>query len=124
MRDSCETRPEFIGSRNLYNAGSIADWSSTTASTLYTETREQSRRGASSSCGRSSFIGLALRLHIPKLKYFLPYLLFEANLDKSHYLSNWTAMIDEVYGGHTCEDYAVDLFQELGYSSNSQKLTG
>jgi hypothetical protein len=50
--------------------------------------------------------------------YFLPELLFEANLDKSRYLSNWTAMIDEVCCGHKCEDYAPDLLQELGYSSN------
>jgi hypothetical protein len=57
------------------------------------------------------------------IKYFLPYLLFEANLGTSRYLNTWSGMLNEVCGGHACDDYAIDVFQELGYSSDSQKLT-
>jgi SNF2 family DNA or RNA helicase len=50
MKDSCEERPEFIGSRKLYNAGNITDYSNITTSALQTVknwTQEQFRREVS-----------------------------------------------------------------------------
>jgi hypothetical protein len=59
MHNSCEERPEFIGSRKLSNAGNITDWSNITESALQRVknwTKEQFRKEVSSSHDRSSCI--------------------------------------------------------------------